>query len=83
MPREDLDHVPGWKGDVEEETNLAGDVRLFSRLADGGGGQHEVVVVDPDQRHRIHVSRQTLQSRESLLGKPECNQIYKKTQKIR
>ena len=58
---------------MEEETNLTGDVCLFSRLADSGGGQHEVVVVDPDQRHCIHVSRQTLQSRERLLGKPEYN----------
>ena len=60
MPREDLDHVPGRKRDVEEETNLAGDVRLFSRLADGGGGQHEVVIMDPNDGNIVRVLSDTL-----------------------
>jgi hypothetical protein len=33
-PGEDLDHVPGGEGDVEEEAELAGQPFLFCHLAD-------------------------------------------------
>ena len=55
MPREDLDHVPGGERDVQEEADLAGDFLLLRQRPDGGGGQHEVVVVDPDDGNVVRI----------------------------
>ena len=55
MPREYLDHVPGREGDVKEEADLAGNVLLLRDGPDGGGGQHEVVVVDPDDGNVVRI----------------------------
>ena len=49
LPREYLDNVPGREGDVEEESQLAAEPLLVGHSADRVGGQHQVVVVDPDQ----------------------------------
>ena len=55
LPGEDLDNVPGWEWDVEEEPDLAGQPLVVSHLPDGVGGQHQMVVMDPDQWHLLGV----------------------------
>ena len=47
VPGEDPDDVPGREGDVQEETNLDGNLLLLRHGPDGGGRQHQVIVVDP------------------------------------
>ena len=37
VPGEDLDHIPGWEGDVEEKANLAREVFFFCHLPEHGG----------------------------------------------
>ena len=37
MPGEDLDHIPGWEGDVEEKANLAREVFFFCHLPEHDG----------------------------------------------
>ena len=55
MPWKDLNHIPGGKGNVEKESNFAWNVFLFCHLANGGGSQHKVVVMNPHQWHIIWV----------------------------
>ena len=37
VPGEDLDHIPGWEGDVEEEANLAREIFFFCHLPEHDG----------------------------------------------
>ena len=37
VPGEDLDHIPGWEGDVEEKANLAREVFFFCHLPEHDG----------------------------------------------
>ena len=37
VPGEDLDHIPGWEGDVEEKANLAREIFFFCHLPEHDG----------------------------------------------
>ena len=55
VPGEYPDDVPGGEGDVKEEADLAGDLLLLRYRPDGGGGEHEMIVVDPDDGDVIRI----------------------------
>ena len=55
VPGEYPDDVPGGEGDVKEEADLAGDLILLRHRPDGGGGEHEMIVVDPDDGDVIRI----------------------------
>ena len=50
-PRKDPHNVPGRKGNVEEEAHPHTELLLDTSISNGVGGQHEVVIVEPDQRN--------------------------------
>ena len=40
---------------MKEEADLAGNVFLVGHLSDGVGGDHEVIIVDPNERNLVRM----------------------------
>ena len=55
VPGEDPDDVPGGERNVQEEADLAGNLPLLCHRPDGGGRQHEMIVVDPHDGNVIRI----------------------------
>ena len=55
VPREYLDHVPGWKWNVQKETDLAKNIFLLCNLPDCRRRKHQMIIVDPNYRNILRV----------------------------
>jgi hypothetical protein len=50
-PGQQSEDIPRWKRDVQEERQLELQVPFLSHLANVIGGQHQVIIMDPDDRN--------------------------------
>ena len=55
MPWKYLDQVPGREWNMKEESNLALNIRLLSQESDGGGSQHQMIIMNPDYWNIIRI----------------------------
>ena len=72
VPREDLDHVPRWKRNVQKEPDLAENVFLLCNLSDCRRCKHKMVIVNPNYWNivRVRIACQLLlQGTDCLPGK--------------